>query len=328
MGRVTVFGSDECPYCTRAKAGLKVRDIPFTEIDLVQHPYRRNDMLSLTNEYSIPQIFIGDQHIGGADELLDVLDEIDEHSDEALSSLDAFQQRYGSNIDPKDPRLRAPTLEEEKRAREAQSPSCYDPIGYRDTLVDLPNGEQESVFYTTNILDEILDIRDRTFNARTYLNCFINVDAVAAIVEHFDCTREEAVVFAKELQKKYRIIDHVSGKYEFCDGGCYYFRLQCYSAPQILNSYRVWTRPVKPECANMILLRLRKLLGQILESHTDDEDGLVDYIEARKDDRYPVFEEAVCVVQGMFLCKALQFFPRTLFQHSHHCHSHGHVRNG
>lgn len=298
MGRVTIFGSDECPHCTRAKGGLRARDIPFIEIDLIQHPYRRNDMLSLTNEYSIPQVFINEKHIGGADELLQFLNDMDMNSNEELSSLEVFEQEFLSKPDPSDQRLRVPTPEEEQEADDAANPKCFDPIGFKDTLVDLPNGEKVTVAETNMILDQILDIEDRTFNARTYLNCFVNTDAINAISDRFECKPEIALRWAIDLQNKYKIIDHVSGKYEFTNDGHSYFRLQCYNTPQVLNSYRIWTRPVKAECANMMLLRLRKLLGQILTTYTDDEDGLVDYVKARKDERYPVFEEAICVVQG------------------------------
>jgi glutaredoxin len=302
MGRVTMFGSDDCAHCKRAKARMRVWKIPFHEIDLVQHPYRRNDMLRLTNEYSIPQIFFNEEYIGGTDELItffEVLDSVLESRD-SRTPLEVYLQDVASKPDPSDPRLRLPTKEEQKLVDEADHPKCFNPIGYHDTMIILPDGKEVSVAETISFLDAILNISDRTFNGRKYKKCFVNTEAVTAIAEHFQLKdRKDAANFARDLQQKYKIIDHVSrkAKHQFQDDGVYYFRLQCYHDPRVLNSYKIWTQPVQIECANVILMRLSTLLRNILQKHTDDE-GLVDYIAAKQDELYPIFDESVCVLQG------------------------------
>jgi hypothetical protein len=165
-----------------------------------------------------------------------------------------------------------------------------------DTII-LPDGKEVSVGETIAVLDAILDISDKTFNVRNYKKCFVNTEAVTAIAEHFQLKdREDAANFARDLQQKYKIIDHVSrkAKHQFQDDGVYCFRLQCYHDPLVLNSYKIWTRPVQIQCANMML---STLLRNTIQKHTDD-DGLVDYIAAKHDEVYPVFDESVCVLQG------------------------------
>ncbi len=60
-----------CPYCIRAKALLKQRGVEQIEeirIDLL--PDARSHMMQLTGRRTVPQIFIGDTHVGGCDELV------------------------------------------------------------------------------------------------------------------------------------------------------------------------------------------------------------------------------------------------------------------
>ena len=67
---VAVYSKDYCPYCVRAKQLLKHKDVEFTEyqVDRDQEKYR--EMLQKSNGgRTVPQIFIGDTHVGGSDEL-------------------------------------------------------------------------------------------------------------------------------------------------------------------------------------------------------------------------------------------------------------------
>jgi glutaredoxin 3 len=74
MGCITVFSLDECPHCIRTKQAFRLRQIPFVEISLSKYPHRRNYMLSLSDRLTVPQIFMNDKHIGGADDTLNLLD--------------------------------------------------------------------------------------------------------------------------------------------------------------------------------------------------------------------------------------------------------------
>jgi glutaredoxin 3 len=70
MTPVTIYSSDYCPYCTRAKSLLTERGVTnWTEIVVDGKPDERAKMTALTGRTSVPQIFIGPTHIGGCDDL-------------------------------------------------------------------------------------------------------------------------------------------------------------------------------------------------------------------------------------------------------------------
>ncbi|GAA6140200.1 glutaredoxin 3 [Hydrogenophaga sp. 5NK40-0174] len=70
MPHVTIYSSDYCPFCTRAKALLKARGVDdYEEIVVDGKPDVRAKMTDMTGRTSVPQIFIGDRHVGGCDDL-------------------------------------------------------------------------------------------------------------------------------------------------------------------------------------------------------------------------------------------------------------------
>jgi glutaredoxin 3 len=67
---IDVYTSPLCPYCTRAKRLLTEKGAAFVEIDLFAEPKRRSEMLERSGgRTSVPQIFIGETHVGGCDDL-------------------------------------------------------------------------------------------------------------------------------------------------------------------------------------------------------------------------------------------------------------------
>ena len=71
MQAVKIYSTDWCPYCQRAKALLKQRGVEsMEEVRLDVDPSQRADMIRLTGRYTVPQIFIGETHVGGCDELV------------------------------------------------------------------------------------------------------------------------------------------------------------------------------------------------------------------------------------------------------------------
>lgn len=71
MAHVKMYTTQVCPYCQRAKMLLKqrgVQDIEEIRIDLQAEA--RDAMVQLTGRRTVPQIFIGDTHVGGCDELI------------------------------------------------------------------------------------------------------------------------------------------------------------------------------------------------------------------------------------------------------------------
>jgi thioredoxin reductase (NADPH) len=70
MPSITIYTRPWCPYCERAKDLLARKGQTWTEIDLDAEPARREEMVARTGHTSVPQIFIGERHVGGSDELM------------------------------------------------------------------------------------------------------------------------------------------------------------------------------------------------------------------------------------------------------------------
>jgi len=79
---VTLYVTGWCPYCTRARALLDRKGVAYTAIDIESAAGLRDEMMSkAAGRRSVPQIFIGDHHVGGCDDL---------HALEAAGSLDSL----------------------------------------------------------------------------------------------------------------------------------------------------------------------------------------------------------------------------------------------
>jgi glutaredoxin 3 len=69
MKPVTVYTTNYCSFCVAAKNLLKTKTIPFEEVDVTNDPTMRQDLVQRTGRRTVPQIFIGDEPIGGFNEL-------------------------------------------------------------------------------------------------------------------------------------------------------------------------------------------------------------------------------------------------------------------
>jgi len=67
--KVRVYTTQYCPFCSRAKSLLKTKKIPFEEVDLTQDSETREKIAAETGWTTVPMIYIGDQFIGGFDDL-------------------------------------------------------------------------------------------------------------------------------------------------------------------------------------------------------------------------------------------------------------------
>ena len=71
LPRVLMYSTAVCPYCVRAEQLLRARGV--TEIEKVRvdlDPVRRAEMMEKTARRTVPQIYIGETHVGGCDELI------------------------------------------------------------------------------------------------------------------------------------------------------------------------------------------------------------------------------------------------------------------
>jgi len=70
MPKITMYSTGVCPYCQMAERLLKTKGV--TEIDKIRidlDPEKRDEMMEKTQRRTVPQIYIGDRHVGGFDEL-------------------------------------------------------------------------------------------------------------------------------------------------------------------------------------------------------------------------------------------------------------------
>ena len=81
MSKVVMYTTAWCPYCIRAKSLLDRKGVSYEEISVDGKPALRSEMAAKAGRTSVPQIWIGDDHVGGCDEL---------HALERAGKLDAM----------------------------------------------------------------------------------------------------------------------------------------------------------------------------------------------------------------------------------------------
>ncbi len=72
MPPVTVYTRAFCPYCTRALSLLKRKGAAVTEIDATFDAHKKDEMIKRSGRRTFPQIFVGETHVGGCDDLHDL----------------------------------------------------------------------------------------------------------------------------------------------------------------------------------------------------------------------------------------------------------------
>jgi len=77
--RVTMYATGYCPYCTMAERLLRAKGVEIDKIRVDLEPERRQEMMERTQRRTVPQIYVGDVHVGGYDDLsaLDRAGELD-----------------------------------------------------------------------------------------------------------------------------------------------------------------------------------------------------------------------------------------------------------
>lgn len=72
MPTIVMYTKSWCPFCDRAKNLLSAKGQTWTEIDVEAEPGKREEMIQRSQRSTVPQIFIGDRHVGGFDDLADL----------------------------------------------------------------------------------------------------------------------------------------------------------------------------------------------------------------------------------------------------------------
>jgi glutaredoxin 3 len=89
MPGITVYSGPGCPYCDRAKMLLKKKGAAFEDINVRADPAKLDEMMKKSGgKQTIPQIFIGDRHIGGCDEI---------YALDAAGKLDGLLAKFSSS---------------------------------------------------------------------------------------------------------------------------------------------------------------------------------------------------------------------------------------
>jgi glutaredoxin 3 len=69
MPEIVIYSKETCPYCDMAKRLLAGKGQRWTEIDVEADPARRDEMIERSGRRTVPQIWIGERHVGGFDDL-------------------------------------------------------------------------------------------------------------------------------------------------------------------------------------------------------------------------------------------------------------------
>lgn len=79
MPEIIIYTGRFCPYCTMAKKLFDRKGATYTEVDVDAKPGLREELMEKTQRRTVPQIFIGERHIGGFDDLhaLDMQHQLD-----------------------------------------------------------------------------------------------------------------------------------------------------------------------------------------------------------------------------------------------------------
>lgn len=66
---VSMYTTRFCPYCMRAREMFDIKQISYTDIAVDGSPEKRQEMMERSGRFTVPQIWIGEQHVGGYDDL-------------------------------------------------------------------------------------------------------------------------------------------------------------------------------------------------------------------------------------------------------------------
>ena len=273
---------------------MSSRGIPYTDINIEAYPSKRADMISLSNKLTVPQVFFNDEHIGGSEETLSVLKHWDEDiaKDDSVDNTpyDRYVREIESKPDSTDVRLMVP-----------DGPSAIKKMDFSTsrTLEMFQLGDKKySTLEFTKLLIDKMPRDSLTYWGVMYYNCFTGSSGVTALQEMFNLeSRGEALQLGLRLQRKH-YLSHVCKDHPFGDNG-FYFRLQPFCSPNVLNSFRVWVDKVD-EKPSHVIQRLSELWSS-LESQHLTADGKVDHANIRNDELYWKFEEDICELQKIDL---------------------------
>jgi len=286
MGKslVVIFSLKECPHCKRSKALFEELELEFVEISLSDYPEKRSDMLQLADRLTVPQIFIGGHHVGGASDLQKL------HDDKKLQTLlDAAPLDVAD-----DPKLKRP--EYEPKVQEL-------PEAPEEAMICI-GGECLKYPELMEVLLKGVPIKEHSHFLHKVKQSFEGKELVDLLESHFKLrSRSEAVQAAAELLHAYIFSAADGSGRGFSDDNCL-FRFQYHETAlwKSINTSRQWCTPdscidetVKDKPLG-VLKRLKAQISKIVSDHTNAQ-GMVDYVSVSTDPAFLQFELSVCELQ-------------------------------
>lgn len=287
MGRITVFSNGDL-NSRRVISALEDRKLPFVAISTVQNPEKCNDLRELSQSYAVPKIFFNSRCIGGVDELMKELKLWDDQS-QYSSATEKYLDEIAASPDPTTPKLAPPPSAAVGSPRRE---AIREPVA----TITLKDGTMTSVWNMTEKLKNSLPLDTIQHGGSEYKKAFSGRSARDVFQASLSYSKDEAIAFGNILvdAKIFRSVDSSSKvKFQDTDGAIY--RLQCHCTPEILNSYRIWSK--KSESSPIPLIESLDMLLERVELAACDKKGRIDYSKASRDRNYHMFEESVCELQ-------------------------------
>lgn len=175
-------------------------------------------------------------------------------------------------------------------------------LGSIVSTVRLPNGMHITSIEMMQKLRDILPKEDLKHSVTVYKNCFKANDAIETFKTAFPdqiSTDQAAIAFGRMIQRA-RLMNHVCDPRKAFRDGHFFFRLQCYQQPNILNSYRICDELCEEDVMDL-LDTIASVVTKVEQQAWDDQSLLVDYRVAHRSEFFPVVEDVVCKLQGIDL---------------------------
>lgn len=173
-------------------------------------------------------------------------------------------------------------------------------LGSLVSKVKLPNGMQVTSIEMTEKLKEALPREDLKHNRTVYKNCFKADDAIKTFRMAFpaDITSDQAAIAFGRMLQRARLMSHVCDPDKAFRDGHFFFRLQCFRQPEILNSYRICDDLCDDDVMDLLDL-IASILSQVEQEVIDPRSGVVNFKMAHRSQFFPFLEDAVCKLQGL-----------------------------
>jgi len=250
-------------------------------------------MLRAADRLTVPQIFVGTFHVGGADALEELLDGGDAVINELMKER-AGDALPGELLPPSYPPKEKQVAAERTEDLICIGETCFTYQQLSDVLSPPPSLQKQG-----------LSIKMHGKHRAS----FTGKDLIDFLMKTFDSlqSRSEAVQVANSLHKS-RFFDHVRHSHSFIDSDEMVYRLQKDAELMILNQTRWWNDRVDDPMVT--LSACKSALSGIVDRHR--KDGLVDYLGVSSDPEFSAFEEMVCEFQAIRM-QDMAFDVRTAF---------------